>query len=314
MAEADTTPPAANALAESQLALRDRLVDAGRIIPTGVAGLFGRDVVFEAVVSGVGALVAAAGEDDHPTRVSYPPLIPKVDFDKIGYLRNFPELVGPVFSFVGDAADHRAVVERLDGDAPYGDLLTQTEVTLTPACCYPIYPSVTGALGAGGAVFETCAYCFRHEPSVDPMRLQAFRQHEHIRIATPDEVLDWRARWLERAPELLSALGLDVISDIANDPFFGRAGRLMKMSQREQQLKIEFLVDVYGDEHRTACSSINYHQDHFGHTFGIHTDDGADAHSSCIGFGLERCTVALFNQHGTDVAQWPAPVRDRLGL
>jgi seryl-tRNA synthetase len=88
----------------------------------------------------------------------------------------------------------------------------------------------------------------------------------------------------------------------------------MKMSQREQQLKIEFLVDVYGDEERTACSSINYHQDHFGHTFGIHTDDGADAHSSCIGFGLERCTVALFNQHGTDVAQWPAPVRDRLGL
>ena len=41
--------------------------------------LFGRDVVFEAVVSGVGALVAAAGEDDHQTRVSYPPLIPKVE-------------------------------------------------------------------------------------------------------------------------------------------------------------------------------------------------------------------------------------------
>ena len=43
------------------------------------------------------------------------------------------------------------------------------------------------------------------------------------------------------------------------------------MSQREQELKIEFLVDVYGTDHRTACSSINYHQDHFGHMFDIDT-------------------------------------------
>lgn len=308
------TDASPDALTEAHQALQDRLVAAGRLIPTGVAGLYGRDEMFEAVATGVGTLVTAAGAGEAPTRVSYPPLIPKVNFDKIGYLRNFPELVGPVFSFVGDAADHKAVVARLDDGEPYGDLLTQTEVTLTPACCYPVYPSLTGDLPEGGRTYETCNYCFRHEPSVDPMRMQAFRQHEHIRIAAAEDVLDWRTLWLERAPELLSGLGLDVISDIANDPFFGRAGRLMKMSQREQQLKIEFLVNLYGDGHRTACSSINYHQEHFGHTFGIRTADGEDAHSSCIGFGLERCTVALFNQHGTDVAQWPSSVREQLGL
>ena len=313
MSTTDAVAPRSPAdLASAQLELRERLVVAGRLLPTGVDGIYGRDAMFEAVVAGVSALVSAAGAAEQPIRVSYPPMIPKVHFDRIGYLRNFPDLVGPIFSFTGDEAGHRTVVQRLDDGEPYADLLTQTELALTPACCYPVYPSMTGTLATGGAVVETTNYCFRHEPSVDPMRLQAFRQQEHIRIATPDEVTDWRARWLERAPQLLASLGLDVVADVATDPFFGRAGRLLKRSQLEQQLKIEFLVNVYGDEHRTACASINYHQDHFGHLFGIRTADDADAHSSCIGFGQERCAVALFATHGTDIATWPAGVRELL--
>ncbi|HNI36348.1 MAG TPA: amino acid--[acyl-carrier-protein] ligase [Microthrixaceae bacterium] len=314
---APTGPTAVSAstpVADAHRDLRDRLVAAGRLVPTGVDGIYGRDEMFESVVTGFDRLVSAAGADADPTRVEYPPMIPKVNFDRIGYLRNFPELVGPIFSFVGDAAAHRGVLDRLDAGDDYSDLLTQSELALTPACCYSVYPSVGPRIAKGGRTFETCGYCFRHEPSVDPMRLQAFRQREHIRVATPDEVLAWRDRWLERAPELLSSLGLDVVSDVANDPFFGRAGRLMKMSQREQQLKIEFLVDVYGPEHRTACSSINYHQDHFGHLFDITTADGETAHSSCIGFGFERATVAMFQRHGMDTAGWPSNVRDRLGL
>ena len=53
------------------------------------------------------------------------------------------------------------------------------------------------------------------------------------------------------------------------------------------------LVPVFGEEHPTACASFNYHQNHFGHLFVISTADGEEAHSSCVGFGLERCTVAL---------------------
>ena len=74
------------------------------------------------------------------------------------------------------------------------------------------------------------------------------------------------------------------------------------------------VVGAVGDDHRTACSSINYHQDHFGHLFDVHTADGNTAHSSCIGFGVERAGVAMFNEHGTDVAAWPAPVRTLLAL
>lgn len=301
-------------LATAHRELRDRLLASGRLVATGVDGIYGRDAVFEAVVAGVNDLVLAAGAPESPTAVEYPPMIPKGTFDRIGYLRNFPQLVGPIFSFTGDVGEHKAVLSRLDADEPYADLLDQTELALTPACCYSVYPSVAGPLSPAGRTFTTCGYCFRHEPSVDPMRLQAFRQREHIRVAAPEQIAEWRALWLERAPELLAGLGLDVVSDVANDPFFGRAGRLMQRSQREQELKIEFLVDVYGDDHRTACSSINDHQDHFGHLFGIETADGATAHSSCIGFGFERAAVAMFRVHGTDVAAWPAGVRARLGL
>jgi seryl-tRNA synthetase len=298
-------------LVAAHRAFRDRLFDAGLLIPTGVDGVYGRSSDFERVIAGIDSAVRRVGAGDGPISVEYPPMIPKQTFDTIGYLRNFPQLSGPVFSFDGDNKDHAELLRRIDDGESYASSLTQTDVALTPACCYPVYPSLTGELPPTGFVYEISSYCFRHEPSVDPMRLQAFRQREHIRIGTPEQVLDWRELWLQRAPELLQALGLTVRSDVANDPFFGRAGRLMSMSQREQQLKIEFLVPVFGEDNPTACASINYHQEHFGELFHI-TIGGAEAHSSCIGFGLERCAVAMFAVHGVSIKSWPIGVKELL--
>ena len=294
-------------LVRAHVALRDQMFAAGLLIPTGVDGLYGRNSDFEKVLAGIDGAVCRIGAVDGPIAVEYPPMIPKLTFDTIGYLRNFPQLCGPVFSFDGDNKDHAELLRQIDDGESYASSLTQTDLALTPACCYPVYPSLRGELPPNGFVYEISSYCFRHEPSVDPMRLQAFRQREHIRIGTPEQVLDWRELWLQRAPELLTALGLSVRADVANDPFFGRAGRLMSMSQREQQLKIELLVPVFGEANPTACASINYHQEHFGHLFHIETN-GAEAHSSCIGFGLERCAVAMFAAHGVAIDSWPRDV------
>jgi seryl-tRNA synthetase len=298
-------------LLSAHRSLRDRLFDAGLLIRTGIDGLYGRSAEFERVLSGIDNAVRTVGAADGPIAVEYPPMLAKTTFDSIGYLRNFPQLCGPVFSFDGNDKDHAELVRMLDEGEPYASSLSQTDVVLTPACCYPVYPSLAGDLPHNGVLYEISSYCFRHEPSEDPMRLQAFRQREHVRVGTPDQVLDWRELWLSRAPELLEGLGLQVKSDVANDPFFGRAGRLMSMSQREQQLKIEFLVPVFGEENPTACASINYHQDHFGHLFHIHADNET-AHSSCIGFGLERCVIAMFAAHGVDIDTWPSSVRQLL--
>ncbi|HEX6545356.1 MAG TPA: hypothetical protein VF023_03540, partial [Bryobacteraceae bacterium] len=63
---------------------------------------------------------------------------------------------------------------------------------------------------------------------------------------------------------------------------------------------------------RTAVSSFNFHQQHFGSAFGIQLHHGGVASTACLGFGLERITLALFKAHGMDTSDWPAAVRENL--
>jgi seryl-tRNA synthetase len=71
-------------------------------------------------------------------------------------------------------------------------------------------------------------------------------------------------------------------------------------------------VPVISAEHPTAVGSFNVHHDKFGAMFDIRSDDGAVAHTACIGYGLERVTMALFRTHGLETGDWPADVRARL--
>jgi seryl-tRNA synthetase len=138
-----------------------------------------------------------------------------------------------------------------------------------------------------------------------------FHQREIVRIGEPAAVQAWRDAWRERALELLGGLGLEVRLEAATDPFFGRSGRMLAASQREQELKFEITTPIAGPE-PTAVASFNYHQDHFASAHGIALAGGGEAHSACLGFGLERIAIAMFRTHGFDVEAWPAEVRDRL--
>ena len=111
---------------------------------------------------------------------------------------------------------------------------------------------------------------------------------------------------------LLQSLELPVAPDVANDPFFGRAGKIMAASQRDQRLKFEILCPVISAEQPTAICSFNWHQDHFSGTFDIKTSEGEIASTACLGFGLERVTLALIKAHGFDPVTWPANVRELL--
>ena len=100
----------------------------------------------------------------------------------------------------------------------------------------------------------------------------------------------------------MSQLGLPWRIDTASDPFFGRGGKLMAMSQVEQSLKFELLVPVHSAEQPTACMSFNYHRDHFGTTWNLKTESGAVAHTGCVAFGIDRLALALFATHGLETA------------
>ena len=82
--------------------------------------------------------------------------------------------------------------------------------------------------------------------------------------------------------------------------------------QKAQKLKFEVLVPVISESDPTACCSFNYHQDKFGKAFDIKAPDGEVAHTACLGFGMERVVMALFQAHGFDPEKWPQGVRDRL--
>jgi seryl-tRNA synthetase len=142
--------------------------------------------------------------------------------------------------------------------------------------------------------------------------MQAFRVREFVRVGEPDRVVAWRDMWLDRGLGLLHALGLPARADTASDPFFGRGGRMLAVSQRELKLKFEILVPVISEEHPTAVCSFNCHQDHFGKIFDIKTKSGQIAHTACLGFGMERLVMALFKTHGFVPREWPTAVRSLL--
>jgi seryl-tRNA synthetase len=298
-------------ITSERLAWRDRLVADGLLIATPALGVYGRSSRFEDVLLAVSRGVHRLGDDQNAERVAFPPILPRVTYDASGHLSSMPELLGSVSAFTGNDRDHRTVLERQAHGESWSDDFTPTDVVLSPAACYPVYPMCTGQLPDEGRVFEIVGQCFRHEPSVDPMRQVTFRQHEFVCVASPEQVQTWRDVWFTRVPEYVEKLGVPFRVDVANDPFFGRTGRLMAASQREQALKFEVLVPTFGDEFETAVASLNAHRDHFTHSFGIEAASG-EAHTACFGMGLERMTLAMFKFLGHDVSSWPSSVRTLL--
>jgi seryl-tRNA synthetase len=283
--------------------------------PTAANGVQARTEVFEQVIAGLTALITLQREPGTEV-LRFPPVMSRALLEKSGYLKSFPHLLGCVSSMTGTEASIRALVEGRAGGREWVDGLAATDLVLTPAACYPVYPIIAarGDVACSGVVVDVESYCFRREASSELGRMQAFRMREYVCIGAPDTALAFRERWKARAVDLATQLGVPFKLAPASDPFFGRAGKLMAVNQVEQALKFELLIPVNSEEEPTACMSFNYHQDHFGSTWGLRTDDGAVAHTACAAFGMDRLGVALFATHGLDLETWPASVRDALSI
>jgi len=137
---------------------------------------------------------------------------------------------------------------------------------------------------------------------------------EYVRVGSPEQVLEFRERWVTRAKTLVDQLALPHRVASASDPFFGRAGKLMAVNQIEQELKFELLIPIHSADDPTACMSFNYHRDHFGNTWGIKLATGDLAHTGCVAFGMDRLALALFTTHGIDLERWPRHVTEGLSI
>jgi seryl-tRNA synthetase len=290
------------------------LFGAGLLIDTGVPGIYGHGAVFEEIRTALDRRLTAEAAARGAERLQFPPLLPRRQLERSGYLVSFPHLAGSIFSFQGSESDAAEQAERAGRHEDWSEFQEMTEVTLMPAACYPVYPAIAarGRLHPGGVFVDAGgSWVFRHEPSEDPARRQIFHQHELVRIGEPENVLAWREEWAQRGLELLRGFGLDASLETASDPFFGRRGRMLAANQLEQALKLELLVPIAGPE-PTAMASFNHHLDHFGSTYGIELADGATAHTACLGFGHERIVLGLLRTHGLSPESWPNGVRDEL--
>ena len=299
---------------DKQISFLDQLFDRGILYDSDVDGLYARSGIFEEVIARFEELAKSVGKDETSEAMVFPPGLPMKDFETSGYMKNFPQLAGTVHAFCGNDHDHAGLLQCLAVGDDWTKNQKATDIALTPAACYPLYPILArrGPLPAAGAYVALQSYCYRHEPSREPTRMQMFRQREFVRVGTSEQAIEFRETWKKRGQEIMKLLQLPCHVEVANDPFFGRAGKIMGSSQREQELKFELVVPINSEASPTACMSFNYHMDNFGKAWNIRQADGSHAYTACVGFGLERIALALFRHHGLETENWPAGVRKAL--
>ena len=249
--------------------------------PMAVDGVYARTALYVDITERLEGYITRLREPEAEV-MRFPPVMSRKQLEKSGYLKSFPNLLGCVCALHGSESSIRAAADRHEAGGEWTDALSASDLVLSPAACYPVYPiaAARGPLPAGGWQFDIEADVFRHEPSKSLDRLQSFRMREFVRIGSPQEIVEYRERWLARAPSIAADLSLPHSIDVASDPFFGRVGQVMAVSQRQQALKFEMLIPYHAKATPTACMSFNYHRDHFGHVWSMHDQKGEPAHTS----------------------------------
>ena len=177
-----------DALERARRSFRDELVDAQLLVPMGIDGLYGRGGVFEQIVEGIDTTVCRQGREiygDRATRLRFPPLFTREAFEKTDYIASFPNLTGAISTFTGGNKEHRALLADRDTGRSWDGHLSPAGTILVSSACHPCYSTLPKVLPDAGVLMDIYGYCFRHEPAVDPARMQAFRMHEYVLVGTP---------------------------------------------------------------------------------------------------------------------------------
>src|SRR6202162_2496735 len=195
---------AANAPADPLSAIAEGLFHS-----MGVDGVYARTALYTHLVERLESYITRQ-RDPRAEILRFPPVMSRDQLEKSGYLKSFPNLLGCVCALHGSEASIRSAADRHDNGGDWTSSLTSSDLVLSPAACYPVYPiaAARGTLPPGGLQFDIEADVFRHEPSLSLDRLQSFRMREFVRIGAPDEIVEFREKWMAEAPLLAAELGL----------------------------------------------------------------------------------------------------------
>src|SRR5579859_459282 len=118
----------------------------------GVDGVYARTALYTHVTERLEAYISALREPAAEI-MRFPPVMSRLQLEKSGYLKSFPNLLGCVCALHGSEASIRAAVDRHDSGGDWTTSVTSSDLVLSPAACYPVYPIVAkrGQLPAGGS-------------------------------------------------------------------------------------------------------------------------------------------------------------------
>ena len=221
-----------------QAAFLRELFDAGLLIDTRRARDLRHGAVFEEVRAALDRRLTDEAAARGAERLRFPPLLPRRELERSGYLVSFPHLAGSIFSFQGSESDAAEQGERAGRHEDWSEFQEMTELTLMPGRVLPGLPGDRGSRTAGPAarfVDAGGAWVFRtSRPRIRPggrsSTSTSWSGSASPRTCWPG------ARSGRSAGSSCSAASASTPSlDIASDPFFGRRGRMLAANQREQR-------------------------------------------------------------------------------
>ncbi|MBF8187067.1 hypothetical protein ITP53_15245 [Nonomuraea sp. K274] len=288
-----------------------RLCDEGLVVPMGEGQMALAEPLLTLLDNADRQLVALVRRETGAVQYRYPTLMRTETLRQCGYMRSFPQHLMFVTRLHGDSDTYAAFSDRLAfGD----DLLAMcgnTDYCLPPTMCYHTFQQLSGRRLGEPMAITARGKSFRHESRYHEglSRLWDFTIREMVFLGSRDYARQTRERIMRSVCELVESWGLGGRCEVASDPFFvGAATAARISSQRLLELKFELRLPIGGGRD-IACASFNFHDQHFGDAFAITGAEGESIHSACVGVGLERLTLAIVSQHGTDPRAWPETLR-----
>ncbi|OMD42331.1 hypothetical protein BSK56_25905 [Paenibacillus borealis] len=135
-------------------------------------------------------------------------------------------------------------------------------------------------------------------------RLLDFTMREIVLVGSYEHVIKAREECIRLAINFIDQLGLEANIKSANDPFFTTKYSPKAMLQQKLKLKYELNLLLPYNNKELSVGSFNYHGIYFTEAFNINSSSGANVHTGCIAFGLERFAYAILSQLGVDGAKF----------
>lgn len=174
---------------------------------------------------------------------------------------------------------------------------------LSPAVCYHVYEQLAGQRLDRPITITAESPCFREADRTAGGigRFWEFTMREVVFVGASAWVAARRDEWISRVSAFAGSFGLDGSVEPATDPFFGATGRGKRLLQQVKGLKYE--LRLAAGQGALPVASFNLHETFFGERFAMTLQDGRDAHSACVAFGLERWVLVFLEQCGQAAAE-----------